>query len=141
MKKNFYNSYDNKIYLRKKFSPFNENDKVLSIIANILPRKNQLFCLKLINKLPKNYKLLIGGPLKDENKKYFNKLILFIKENKLQERVFIKNEFIKNIEDYMMLSDIFLFPSLSEGLGTPVIESQACGIPVLANLIPELQMK
>ena len=35
-----------------------------------------------------------------------------------------------------MLSDIFLFPSLSEGLGTPVIESQACGIPVLANLIP-----
>ena len=57
---------------KKKFSPFNENDKVLSII-NILPRKNQLFCLKLINKLPKNYKLLIGGPLKDENKKYFNK--------------------------------------------------------------------
>lgn len=134
--KKFYINYDNKIYLRKKFSPFNENDKVLSIIANILPRKNQLFCLKLINKLPKNYKLLIGGPLKDENKKYFNKLILFIKENKLQERVFIKNEFIKNIEDYMMLSDIFLFPSLSEGLGTPVIESQACGIPVLANLIP-----
>ena len=134
--KKFYINYDNKIYLRKKFSPFNENDKVLSIIANILPRKNQLFCLKLINKLPKNYKLLIGGPLKDENKKYFNKLILFIKENKLQERVFIKNEFIKNIEDYIMLSDIFLFPSLSEGLGTPVIESQACGIPVLANLIP-----
>ena len=41
----------------------------------------------------------------------------------------------------MMLSDIFLFPSLSEGLGTPVIELATCGIPVLANLIPELQMK
>ena len=134
--KKFHINYDNKIYLRKKFSPFNENDNVLAIIANIIPNKNQLFCLKLLNQLPENYKLIIGGPLKDENKKYFNKLILFIRENKLQKRVFIKNEFIKNIEDYIMLSDIFLFPSLSEGLGTPVIESQACGVPVLANLIP-----
>ena len=66
--KKFYINYDNKIYLRKKFSPFNENDKVLSIIANILPRKNQLFCLKLLNQLPENYKLIIGGPLKTKIK-------------------------------------------------------------------------
>ena len=78
--KKFHINYDNKIYLRKKFSPFNENDNVLAIIANIIPNKNQLFCLKLLNQLPENYKLIIGGPLKDENKKYFNKLILFIRE-------------------------------------------------------------
>ena len=33
------------------------------------------------------------------------------------------------------MSDVFLFPSISEGLGTPALESQACGTPVIANLI------
>ena len=35
-----------------------------------------------------------------------------------------------------MNSDIFVLPSIWEGLGTPVLESLACGVPVIANNIP-----
>jgi len=33
------------------------------------------------------------------------------------------------------MADVFAFPSLQEGLGTPVLEAIACGIPVVANRI------
>lgn len=128
-------NYVNKFELRKKLTPFNENDKVLSIVANIIPRKNQIFALKVLKELPKEYKIVIAGPLKEENKNYFNKVKEYIKENSLSDRVFIITEFIPDIENYMKLSDVFLFPSHSEGLGTPVLEAQACGIPVISNLI------
>lgn len=32
------------------------------------------------------------------------------------------------------LSDLFLFPSLYEGFGIPILEAQQCGVPVLASL-------
>jgi len=35
----------------------------------------------------------------------------------------------------MKLSDVFLFPSQSEGLGTHMLEAQACGTHVVSNLI------
>ena len=31
------------------------------------------------------------------------------------------------------MSDVFLFPTWNEALGTPVLEAQACGVPVVAN--------
>ena len=121
--------------LIEKLSPFSKGDIILSIVANIIPRKNQLFCLQILDKLPEKFKLIIAGPLKDENLNYYKSLESFISENNLEDRVHIKKGFISNIEDYMKMSDVFLFPSISEGLGTPVLESQACGTPVIANLI------
>ena len=107
----------------------------MSILANIIPNKNQLFCLEILNKLPNEYKLIIAGPLKEENHFYFNKLLKFIQKNNLNERVLIHSKFIPNFEDYLRLSDVFLFPSISEGLGTPILESQALGVPVISSLI------
>ena len=35
-------------------------------------------------------------------------------------------------------SAIFLFPSKAEGLGTPLLEAQACGVPVISNYISDI---
>ena len=78
---------------------------------------------------------MIAGPVKKENRFYLDKLKLFIIENNLINRVFIKEGLILEMNQYISLSDVFLFPSLSEGLGTPVLEAQLCGVPVIANLI------
>ena len=38
----------------------------------------------------------------------------------------------------LFVSDVFLFPSLTEALGTPILEAQACGIPVIANHLKDV---
>jgi len=38
-----------------------------------------------------------------------------------------------NMAEFIKLADIFCMPNYSEGLGTPMLESLACGVPVVAN--------
>jgi glycosyltransferase involved in cell wall biosynthesis len=38
---------------------------------------------------------------------------------------------VDNVEDYLRASDIFVFPSVFEGLGLSLIEAQACGLPCI----------
>ncbi len=41
----------------------------------------------------------------------------------------------EDLAEIYRLSEVFLFPSLSEGFGMPVIEAMACGTPVVASKI------
>ena len=50
----------------------------------------------------------------------------------------IQTGFVDNIDEYIKCSDVFLFPSKEEGLGTPVLEAQACGIPVVSNFLKDV---
>ena len=45
---------------------------------------------------------------------------------------------MKNFDEFIKLSDVFLFPSIEEGLGTPILESQACGIPVVSSYMSDI---
>ena len=86
--------------------------------------------------LPKNYKLYIGGPVQnDEHKINYQKVQNKINELNLKDRVYLTNGFIENIDEFIQFSDVFLFPTWNEALGSPVLEAQACGVPVVANLM------
>jgi len=124
---------NNKYTLRNKLCKFGEDDIVLSLIANYIDRKNQLFALEVLKKLPTQYKLVLAGPLKNEGKKYYDKVLSKIKLWGLEDRVDITNGFVENFDEYLKMSDVFLFPSKAEGLGTPLLEAQACAIPVVSN--------
>ena len=39
----------------------------------------------------------------------------------------------QNVNDYLMAMDIFVFPSIYEGLGIAVIEAQAAGLPCIVS--------
>ena len=88
--------------------------------------------------MPNNFKLILAGPLKKENNAYFQNLLDKINNLNLDARVDIQNGFIHNFDEYLKCSDVFLFPSKAEGLGTPILESQACGVPVVSNYLKDI---
>ena len=131
----FFVDYKKKYFLRKKLTKFSENDIVLNLVANFIDRKNQLFALDVLNLLPKKFKLILAGPLKKENSLYFEALEKKIVNLGLNNRIEIQTGFVDNFDEYLKCSDVFLFPSKAEGLGTPLLESQACGVPVVSSYI------
>lgn len=125
-----YNTYSRN-QIRKKLN-IGKNDILLGNVGRLCSQKNQKFLIELLKRLDSNYKLLIigKGELKNDlielSKKYqvFNRLILL--------------EDIYNVEEYLSAMDIFVFPSLYEGLGIAVIEAEANGLQVFAsNTIPQ----
>ena len=137
-----------KIYLRNSLTDFNKHDIVMSYVANFRPGKNQLFLLEVLRQLPSKYKLILVGVVQNTNERgikekkslsscsYFNCVKEYIKEHDLNDRVQVIDRFVDNPYDYMTLSDVYLFPSLYEGMGTPILEAQSCGIPIVANILP-----
>lgn len=131
-----------KTNLRRELTKFNENDKLLVYVANYRPSKNHGFLLDVMKLLPDEFKLYLGGPIvetgpkAEEHKKLYNDLEERIKNENLQERVQISSGFCKEIEKYYKIADVYPFPTLQEGLGTPMLESISCGVPVVANIIP-----
>ena len=72
---------------------------------------------------------------------YYLEVLDDIDKLNLNNRVFIVNEFIENPEEYIAMSDVYLFPSMHEGLGTPILEAQACGVPIVMNQLPGISDK
>jgi glycosyltransferase involved in cell wall biosynthesis len=125
-----------KIKLRDKLTKFSNDDVVLTHIATFITQKNHIFLLDVLKKLPNNYKLYLGGTVENnEHKVNFERVQKKINELELKDRVVLTKKFLENIDEYMKLSDVFLFPTWNEALGTPVLEAQACGVPVVANLM------
>jgi glycosyltransferase involved in cell wall biosynthesis len=79
--------------------------------------------------LPEQVKLIIlgNGPLEAELKTQVNTLKLFNRVHFLG--------YIPHVElpPYLHISDIFVRPSLSEGLGNSFLEAMAAGLPVIAT--------
>lgn len=122
------------------FNLENKSNKKFSLlyISQFLPRKNQIFLVEVMKYLPKNYKLILAGPVSLEGKnlirdsEYLDKIKLKIKENNLSKNIEIISSFVES-DKFIKNSSLYLLPSYNEGLGTTLLESLACGIPVLAN--------
>ena len=109
------------------------------------PRRNSIFVLEGFNELLKreyhNFKLVYTGNFYPENNQYRN-LQGKIRELRLEKKVIITG-WIPQEDLIVLLSNakISIIPSLYEGFCLPVLESFACGIPVIATnrgSIPEV---
>lgn len=99
-------------------------------------QKNQLFLIKIFAKIQKkvdNAILVLVGDGEDRNK-----IVDMINEYKINEKVVLLGV-RDDIPNIMQAMDVFVFPSIFEGLGLVAIEAQASGLPVFAskNVIPE----
>jgi glycosyltransferase involved in cell wall biosynthesis len=108
-----------------------ENAFVIGYVARFIKEKNHSFLLDVfMNVLQKNnnaYLLLVGdGKMRDKIKKY-------IADSNISNNVLFYGV-SKNVHELYSAMDIFVFPSLSEGLGLTGIEAQCAGLPVMASL-------
>lgn len=126
---------ESRVRTRKEFNIQNE-DILLTTVGRLTKQKNQLFMVDVIKKLPSKYKFVIFGQGDLE------KIIQSeINKNQLEDR-FILAGLRKNVSDYLQGADIFVMPSLHEGLPIAGVEAQAAGLPVLvsSNVTPELNI-
>ena len=123
-----YNDEYRKI-IRKAFH-LTSREKLILNVARLSKQKNQLFLLdvmKNIVKKEKDYKLFIVGDGEDKDL-----LIDYVKRNELENFVFFLG-LRKDINKILSASDIFVLPSLYEGLPVVLAEAQASGIECLVS--------
>lgn len=110
-------------------------EKYILYVGALLPHKNVLAILKAMKHLKPdlNFYFIVVG----KGKKYQKKMIQFATQNGLEERLvflsdhgFIDNQALRGI--YQMAT-LFIYPSLFEGFGLPILEALQSQVPVIAN--------
>ena len=110
----------------RQFSKIDRNDKVLLSVGSDQPNKNIETVLRVLAKLPPNYKLVrVGRSTSTLN---------LIHQLGLDGRIIYRENLPENeLADIYRGSDMLIFPSLFEGFGIPVLEAMASGICVLVS--------
>ncbi len=114
----------------KKGIGFKEDTIVIGSVGRLDPIKNYPNLIyaarEIINEYPDIRFVLVGdGPLK-------NKLESIIKELDLEGKVILLGR-VDNVLPFLKIMDIFVLPSFSEGLSVSILESMACGLPIVAT--------
>jgi glycosyltransferase involved in cell wall biosynthesis len=122
-KKNY--TAEEKEELREKFGL--PQNFVLNV-GTIEERKNALLIVKAIKDL--NTTLVLVG----KETKYTKQIHSFIKEYQLEKKViFLKKLTSKELAIVYQLADIFIYPSVFEGFGIPIIEALYSKTPVITT--------
>lgn len=102
---------------------------VVCHVGRFFDQKNHDFLVDVFHEFQKksnSHLLLIGvGPLQDTIRRKVHRL-------GLDNRVIFLNE-QRNVPSFLSASDMFLFPSLYEGLPLTLVEAQTSGLPILCS--------
>jgi glycosyltransferase involved in cell wall biosynthesis len=95
--------------------------------------------IRLLDRFPDLYLMTIGDYRKDRDADA--ELISLFEETGLDPALlnhpqFVRIGHVEDAEHYLQASDIFMFPSRSEGFGTVQTEAMACGLPCVVNELP-----
>lgn len=113
----------------------NENNFIVGNISRFDEQKNQKLILQtayfLIRKYPQIRFIFIGA---GKNLKNMQDLA---RESKLEDFVIFAGE-QENLKDYYSIFDIFVFPSLWEGMPYVLLEAMASRLPIICSYLPNL---
>ena len=129
--------YDEKIR-REKRKELNIDDDtfVIGHVGRFVEQKNHRFLIDIFNEVHKQNNnsvlMLVGqGPLVEEMKEKVNDL-------KLNSEVYFLGQ-REDVNKLYSAMDIFVFPSIYEGLGMVTVEAQVNGLPcIVSNKIPKI---
>lgn len=107
-----------------------ETDFVMVSVGELNENKNHIQILRMLTQpfeFSLKYIICGVGGLQEQ-------LMEFVKKNHLESQV-IFTGYRSDIDDILAASDLFVFPSLREGLSVAVMEAMRAGLPVVANKI------
>ena len=118
-------------YLYKKFN-IPENKKIIMYVGNLKPHKNLERLLEAYSKIKDiddTRLLLVGKAFSNYNGLEEKEKTLNIKNKVIHTGIVSQEELV----DLYNLADLFIFPSLYEGFGIPILEALACETPVISS--------
>lgn len=116
-------------FLKMVKEKYNLPEKFLLNVGTIEKRKNVLSILKAIKNLDIPL-IIIGKKTKD----YFPMVEKYIIENAMQDKVFfLKNLTPEELAACYQLAEVFVYPSIFEGFGIPIIEALYSKTPVITT--------
>ena len=104
-------------------------EKYILYVGTIEERKDLLTLVKALAEL-EDVKLVVIG----KRKSYAEKVESFIRDNKLESKIIFPGHVsTAELNLFYLGASVFVYPSLYEGFGIPIIEALTCGVPVVAT--------
>ena len=134
------NGVDSEIFYPDLSRKINKNNCVqLLFISRLSSQKGVESLIKACGILKKknieNYKLTIvgDGPLKD-------KMFSLVNEYAIKDKInFLGWRKLEDLPDIYRSSDVFILPSVMEGMPSVVLQAMACGLPVIGTKVEGFQ--
>ena len=118
---------------------FNLPDSYVLAVGTIEPRKNLITLLKAFSILNnKNIHLVLVGKIGWIDNNFFELLDQYKIKNRVVFTGYVSDKFLAPLYSG---AKMFVFPSIYEGFGLPILEAMQCGCPVIASnnsSIPEV---
>jgi glycosyltransferase involved in cell wall biosynthesis len=109
---------------------YNLPDSYILNVGTVEKRKNSLSILKAIHKAEIDTVLIIVGSKTD----YQNEIEKYASENGAEQKLMILNDVpFQDLPAIYQQADIFVYPSIFEGFGIPIIEALYSKIPVITT--------
>ena len=109
-------------------------DEVVIFVGGILPRKGVDILLEawrlVARQRPRAHLLLLGHRHEDQAKfhSFRDRLNQLVNDSPVPERITFTG-MVGDVERYLRVADVFVFPSHREGMGNAVLEAMATGLP------------
>lgn len=109
-------------------------DKFFFFLGNTDPKKNTKGVLKAYGDFNANSPNVYQLVMLDYDEEELQKLLLSINRPELRKNIHLLG-YVPNTELPAIISQciIFLYPSLRESFGIPILEGMACGVPVITS--------
>lgn len=107
--------------------------KFLLYLGTLQPRKNILVIIEALKNL--DLQLVLAGNREAHN--FDQKIDEAIEKNGLQDKIIFAGWIDEEDKPILLqMADCFVFPSLYEGFGIPIIEAMSAGTPIICSDIP-----
>ena len=109
----------------KEFKPSPKKNEKLTLISSgrLIQRKGYQYLIPALKNLDVKLKLIGDGNLTEELKDLAKDLdVEFLGKKKHSE-----------LSRYLQRADVFVLPSLNEGMSNSILEAMACGLPIIAT--------